>query len=34
MIKVIKKDGKWTIDNISTEDLEKIHGIYNYDTES
>ncbi len=28
--KVVKKDGKWTIDNISTEDLEKIHGIYNY----
>ncbi len=28
--KVIKKDGKWTVDQLSTEDLEKIHGIYNY----
>lgn len=28
--KVIKKDGKWTVENVSTEDLEKIHGIYNY----
>lgn len=31
--KVIKKDGKWTIENISTEDLEKIHGIYNYEND-
>lgn len=28
--KVIKKDGKWTVDSLSTKDLEKIHGIYNY----
>lgn len=28
--KVIKKDGKWMVENVSTEDLEKIHGIYNY----
>lgn len=28
--KVIKKDGVWTLDNVSTESLEKIHGIYNY----
>ena len=28
--KVIKKDGKWVMDNVSTKDLEKIHGIYNY----
>lgn len=28
--KVMKKDGVWTISNVSTEDLEKIHGIYNY----
>lgn len=28
--KVIKKDGKWVVENVSTEDLEKIHGIYNY----
>ncbi len=28
--KVIKKDGKWVLDQVSTEDLEKIHGIYNY----
>ena len=28
--KVIKKDGSWTLDSVSTENLEKIHGIYNY----
>ena len=28
--KVVKKDGVWTLENVSTEDLEKIHGIYNY----
>lgn len=28
--KVIKENGKWVVDNVSTEDLEKIHGIYNY----
>lgn len=28
--KVVKKDGKWTLENVSTENLEKIHGIYNY----
>lgn len=28
--KVIKKDGVWTLENVSTESLEKIHGIYNY----
>lgn len=28
--KVIKKDNKWVVENVSTEDLEKIHGIYNY----
>ena len=28
--KVIKKDGKWVVEDVSTEDLEKIHGIYNY----
>lgn len=28
--KVVKKEGKWTLDHVSTEDLEKIHGIYNY----
>ncbi len=28
--KVIKKEGVWTLDTLSTEDLEKIHGIYNY----
>ncbi len=27
---VIKKEGKWTLEKITTEDLEKIHGIYNY----
>ena len=28
--KVKKKDGTWKLENVSTEDLEKIHGIYNY----
>lgn len=31
--KVTKKDGKWTLDSVSTEDLEKIHGIYNYEND-
>jgi hypothetical protein len=31
--KVIKKDGKWTVEDVSTEDLEKIHGIYNYEND-
>jgi hypothetical protein len=31
--KVIKKDGKWTVEEVSTEDLEKIHGIYNYEND-
>ena len=31
--KVKKENGKWTLDTISTEDLEKIHGIYNYSTD-
>lgn len=28
--KVIKKDGRWKVQDVSTKDLEKIHGIYNY----
>ena len=28
--KVIKQNGKWEVKNVSTEDLEKIHGIYHY----
>ena len=28
--KVEKKDGKWVLASITTETLEKIHGIYNY----
>lgn len=28
--KVTKKNGEWVIENVSNEDLEKIHGIYNY----
>ncbi len=27
--KVIKKEESWTLDKVKTEDLEKIHGIYN-----
>ncbi len=30
---VTKKDGKWKIENVPTEDLEKIHGIYNYEND-
>ncbi len=29
--KVIRKEKEWILENIPTEDLEKIHGIYNYD---
>ena len=28
---VIKKDGSWQVEQPSTTDLEKIHGIYNYE---
>ncbi len=28
--KVNKKDNKWVLKSLTTEDLEKIHGIYNY----
>lgn len=28
--KVKKENGKWKVQKLSTEDLEKIHGIYNY----
>ena len=28
--KVVKKEGKWVLEPVSTESLEKIHGIYNY----
>lgn len=28
--KVKKVDDKWVVEQLSTEDLEKIHGIYNY----
>lgn len=31
--KVVKKEGKWVVENVSTEDLEKIHGIYNYEND-
>lgn len=27
---IMKQDGTWVIENPSTTDLEKIHGIYNY----
>ena len=27
------EDGKWHVDELSDETLEKIHGIYNYDGE-
>lgn len=28
--KALKKEGVWTLQDVSTESLEKIHGIYNY----
>ena len=28
---VVKKDGKWIVEQPSNTDLEKIHGIYNYE---
>ncbi len=28
---VKKEDGKWTVDQPTEQDLEKIHGIYNYE---
>ncbi|MBQ6686951.1 MAG: hypothetical protein IJN03_00315 [Bacilli bacterium] len=31
---VTKNDDKWVVAQPSTDDLEKIHGIYNYDIES
>lgn len=31
---VAKVDEKWTVEQPTTTDLEKIHGIYNYDIES
>jgi len=32
--KVVKVDNKWVVEQLDTDDLEKIHGIYNYDIES
>lgn len=32
--RVVKEDDKWTVEQPSTDDLEKIHGIYKYDIES
>ncbi len=31
---VVKEDNKWVVTQPSEEDLEKIHGIYNYELES
>jgi len=31
---VIKEDDEWKVEQPSIDDLEKIHGIYNYDIES
>lgn len=31
VFKVNKKDGKWIVEQPDDEDLEKIHGIYNYE---
>lgn len=32
-IDLTKKDGNWVIEQIDNETLEKIHGIYDYDTQ-
>lgn len=32
-LKVVKSDGDWDVTQLSTKDLEKIHGIYNYEEE-
>lgn len=32
-IGLTRKDGMWTIDNLDNEILEKIHGIYNYESD-
>lgn len=32
-IDLVKKDGIWTIEQIDNETLEKIHGIYDYETD-
>ena len=32
--KLTKEDNNWKVEQPSAEDLEKIHGIYNYDIES
>lgn len=32
-IKLKNKDGVWTIEELDNETLEKIHGIYNYETD-
>ena len=32
-LKVVKSDDDWDVTQLSTEDLEKIHGIYNYEKE-
>ncbi len=32
-VNLIKKDGIWTIEQIDNESLEKIHGIYDYETD-
>jgi len=31
---VVKEDDDWVVVQPDTDDLEKIHGIYNYDIES
>ena len=32
-LKVVKNDNDWDVTQLSTSDLEKIHGIYNYEEE-
>ncbi len=32
-LKVVKNNNDWDVTQLSVEDLEKIHGIYNYEEE-
>ncbi len=33
-VNVSKVDNAWSVDQLSNEDLQKIHGIYNYETDN
>ena len=33
-IKTMKTNNKWEVEQLSNEELQKIHGVYNYETNS